>query len=188
MTSSFYEKGPWPPAREAYVGDQLLSIETVSTAHQEVLVSAYLDNEKVYQTHMPAASASHGISEGPWNYTGHWALVILDGDRTVEGYLEPVSRMVHDGQDMNTLHSYEQSLNFVALDDRSFYFYRKDGEIGISVDGQEIPRGYDEILQHRCCSFAVFNPRNSRNMVWFLARRAHQRYYVEAYVPDQGNE
>jgi hypothetical protein len=188
LTSNSYEKRPWPPGREsyAYVGNQLLSMEISDIAHQRELVSVYLDDSLAYQSQMFAAKATYGITDGPWSYGEHWALVILDGKQDSQGNDQQTTRVIQDGQDLNTVKGYEQSFQFTVLDDRPFFFYQKNKKIGISFDGQETTANYDEIPHYNCCSSALTNPRISMNMVWFFARRGDDWYYVEAYVPYAG--
>lgn len=186
LTSDSYEERPWPPGREpyAYVGDQLLFIESTSTAHQQGLISVYLDDKLAYQTEMHPVS-TYGTLDGPWSYNGHWAFVLLDAklDDNQENW-KMINRVVQDGQDLNTIKGYEQSFQFAVLNERPFFFYQKNGKIGISFDGQEMAANYDEIPHYNCCSPALLNPRVSMNMVWFFAKRGDDWYYVEAYVPD----
>jgi hypothetical protein len=186
LTRGGYAKRPWPAGRAPYLfaGDQLLSIERTSPAHQEILVSLYLDDELAYQSSMLSGAATYGDMDGPWSYGGHWAIVLLDGKRKEDGQIAPMNRVVIDGQDINTLHNYEQSFQFAVLDERPFYFYQREGRIGISFDGQEFAREYDEIPHYRCCSPALLNPHISMNMVRFFARRGEEWYYVEAYLPE----
>ena len=185
LTSNSYEKRPWLPGREPYpyVGDQLLSMEISDIAHQQELVSVYLDDNLAYQSQMFAARATYGITDGPWSYNGHWALVMLDGKQDAQGNDQQTTRVIQDGQDLNTVKGYEQSFQFAVLDDRPFFFYQKNEKIGISFDGQEMAENYDEIPHYNCCSSALTNPRISMNMIWFFAKRGDDWYYVEAYVP-----
>ena len=185
FTRDNFEKRRWPPGREPYlyVGDQLLSMEISSIAHRQIRVGVYLDDSPVYQSRMFAARATYGITDGPWSYNGHWALVMLDGKPDAHGNDLQGARVILDGQDLNTMNGYEQSFQFAVLGERPFFFYQRDGRIGISFDGREMAENYDEIPHYNCCSSAQLNPRVSMNMIWFLARRGRDWYYVEAYIP-----
>lgn len=186
LTFDGYKKRTWPPGKEpyAYVGDQLLSIEITSSAHQQGLISIYLDDALAYQTEMHPVS-TYGTFDGPSSYNGHWALVLLDAKQDEQGnWRQPFERVVQDGQDLNTTEGYEQSFQFTVLDNRPFYFYQKNEKINISFDGQDIIKDFDEIPHYRCCSPALLNPGISMNMIWFFARRGKDWYYVEAYIPE----
>lgn len=186
LTRDSFEKRLWPPGREpyVYVGDQLLSVEISTIAMRQELVSVYLDDNLAYQTEVNAAS-TYGTFDVPWSYNNHWALVLLDaklGDNQEDWKM--IDRVIQDGQDINEVKGYEQSFQFAVLDSRPFFFYQKNGKIGISFDGQEIDKEYDEIPHYNCCSPAMLNPRISMNMVWFFAQRDGKWYYVEAYIPE----
>ena len=185
FTKNSFEKRVWPPEREAYgyVGDKLLSMETISMAHEELLIKVYLDDPMVYESPILAGHPTYGLTDGPWTYKDHWALAILDGERVAQGEIASRNRIVQDGQDLNTTHGYEQSFQFAVLDERPFYFFQKEEKIGFSFDGKEFLQGYDEIPHYNCCSGALLNPRISMTMIWFFARRGEDWYYVEAYVP-----
>ncbi len=189
LTSDRFEKRPWPPEREpyAYVGDQLLSIEFTGIAHQQSLAKVSLDDNLVYQSEIHNVS-TYGDKDGPWVYKGHWAVVLLDAEKDDNGDWKMVNRVVQDGKDLNTEKDYKQSFQFAVLDERPFYFFQKDGKIGISFDGQEFFQGYDEVPHYNCCSPALLNPAFSMNMIWFFAHRDDHWYYVEAYVPTKDSK
>jgi hypothetical protein len=175
---------PRPPGREVrgYVGDKLLYTE-VSDAGQGVSrLQVYLGNESVYDTQFHNVS-TYAAFDGPWTYGNHWALVLLDAKPDAAQGPEPYDRFILDGQDINSAKGYEQSFQFAVLDGRPFYFFQKNGKIGISFEGKEIAENYDEIPHYQCCTPALLNPGNSMNMVWFFARRGNHWYYVEAYIP-----
>ncbi len=178
------EKRTWSSGREAkcYVGDRMLSIDVASVAHQQVTFSAYLDDTLAYQTELFPVS-TYGIYDGPWSYDNHWAIVLLDAEKDEADNWKQVNRVIVDGQDLNSVYGYQQSFQFAVLAGHPFYFYQKDGKIGISFDKAELPREYDEIPHYRCCSPALLNPGSSMNMIWFFAKRGPNWYYVEAYVP-----
>ncbi len=62
---------------------------------------------------------------------------------------------------------------------KPFHFFRKEGRIGFSYEGQEVLLGSDEISHYECCSGAELNPVSAENMVAFLAQRGGKWYYVE---------
>ena len=185
LTSDSFEKIPWPRGREPYLymGNQPLSVEITGLTHPELALKVYIGDKVTYQ------SIIHGITpygemDGPWSYNGHWALVIIGEKQDSQGNWKPVTRVIQDGQDLNLINGYEQSFQFAVLDNRPFYFFQKNGKIGISFDRREIAKDYDEIPHYSCCSPALLNPGISMNMIWFFAKRGDNWYYVEAYIPE----
>ena len=63
-----------------------------------------------------------------------------------------------------------------------FYFFEKDGQIGISFDDEILMLGFEEILHYGCCSAGMLNPIQAQNMVAFFAQREGTWYYVEIGV------
>ncbi len=172
-----FEKQPY-----GYAGDKLLSVEvtSVSTGHSKVNV--YLDDQPAYSSEFNDVSV-YGPLDGPWTYGDHWALVVIDAKSDGQQGWVPFTRLIQDGQDLTAAKGYQQAFQFSVLDGKPFYFYQKADKIGLSFDGQELAKDYDEVPHYSCCSDALRNPGNSMNMVWFFARRGNDWYYVEAYIP-----
>lgn len=186
FTRERFENSQWSVGRQpyGYVGDSLLSVERTNVSMGVSDLRVYLDNDLVYTSQYNSVS-TYEFFDGPRTYGNHWALVLLDAKPNAEQGPIPYDRLILDGHDVNGTKGYEQSFQFALLDGRPFYFYQKDGKIGISFDGQEIAKGYDEIPHYQCCISALLNPGISMNMVWFFARRGNDWYYVEAYIPGQ---
>lgn len=55
----------------------------------------------------------------------------------------------------------------------------KDGRVGVSHRGEELPLSYDDVLHGGCCEPAAFNPQSTSWGVRFHARRGVTWYYVE---------
>ncbi len=184
FTRELFEMRDWFVGRQpwAYVGDRVLSLELTHLSQPVSEVRVSLADQPVYNAQFNNVS-TYGAFDGPWSYGDHWALQLLDAQGSAEQGWEPVDRLIQDGQDVNTVKGYDQTFQFTVLDGRPFYFYQKDGKIGISFNGREIAKGYDEIPHYRCCIESLLNPGNSMNMVWFFARRGTDWYYVEAYLP-----
>ncbi len=183
-----FEARDWSVGRQPYgfVGDRLLSTEltNLSSSPRVAELRVYLDEQLVYQTQYNDVS-TYEFFDGPLTYNGHWALVLLDAKGSAQQGWERWDRLIQDGQDINQIKAYEHSFQLTLLDGRSFFFYQKNGKIGISFDEQEIAKDYDEIPHYQCCTEALLNPGTSMNMVWFFARRGNDWYYVEAYIPSQ---
>jgi hypothetical protein len=184
LTRDSFEKRT-SSGREAqcYVGDRMLSIESIQTDHQQYTFSVYLDNTLAYRSEFHLGTATFATYLGPWSYDNHWAIALLDSKKAGKDDWEPFNRIVLDGKDLNSLYGYQETFQFTLLGGHPFYFYQRNEKIGISFDGKRISREYDEIPHYNCCSPALLNPRSSMNMIWFFAKRGPNWYYVEAYIP-----
>lgn len=112
--------------------------------------------------------------QGLWTYGRHWALEIL--------YATPATwtgRIFIDGIMVNQDKGYDEAFGFQLLSDQPFFFYKRNGLIGISYDGREADLDYNEIPHYLCCSDSILNPIPAENMVAFFARRSETWYYVE---------
>ena len=112
--------------------------------------------------------------QGLWRYGGHWALEVLYADADTWA-----GQVYIDGEPINALKGYDEAFGFQLLDARPFYFYVREGSVGISYDGEEADLGYDEVIHYRCCAESMLNPLQAVNMVAFFASRAGTWYYVE---------
>ncbi len=117
---------------------------------------------------------------GLWTYQDHWTIEVLS--KLDLNLNNPVGDIYTDGVSLNQKLGYQDSFNFTYLNDQPFYFYKKDGKIGISFAGQAIPLDYNQVLHDGCCSAGVFNPGVSQNMVSFFAERDGAWYYVDVGV------
>lgn len=112
--------------------------------------------------------------QGLWTYGRHWALEIL--------YTTPkvwAGQIFIDGDLINQDKNYEEAFGFQLLSGKPFFFYQRDGKIGISYDGQEADLGYTSIPHYLCCAESVLNPIPAKNMVALFAQRGEDWYYVE---------
>lgn len=113
---------------------------------------------------------------------GSWVLEIAPGYLTGSGddiRREVVGRLYQNGELLNEKYGYEEMFGYQLLDDKPFYFYKMDGLIRLSYDGQDLPINYDEIPHYGCCSSAVLNPVAAPNWVGFFGRRGDIWYYTE---------
>lgn len=120
---------------------------------------------------------------GLWAYDDHWALeiahVILTRISPHEIGSHESGEVIRDGVPLNQRHGYEESFGFQLMKGKPFYFFKKQGRLGISYAGQEIMLGYTQIPHHGCCSASALNPQSAENMVAFFAQRDGVWYYVE---------
>jgi len=163
---------------QASVGGQPLELRHSGDLGDELQIT--LGDRLVYN--VLTRPCAFTMERGSWGYEGHWA-VELQLPNEQDPWLPTDGQIIQDGQDLNAACGYEESYNFALLGGKPFYFYRKEGGLGISYDGQELPLPYDEIPHYQCCSAGATNPETRPNLVWFFGRKGQQWYYVEAYVP-----
>ena len=182
LTRDHFDQRSYPAGiePEVYVGDRLLSMELAGSGNGGGMANIYLDKNLVYQG-KTGFVIPFGPTDGPWSFNGHWAIVVLVAGPNVQGGQPVIDHVVRDGEDLNTKYGYDQSFQFAVLDGRPFYFHQKAGKIDLSFDGRDITESFDEVPHYYCCSPALLNPHISMNMIWFLARRGQDWYYVEAY-------
>ena len=90
-----------------------------------------------------------------------------------------MGQSVRNGELLNEREGYQEAFGFQLMNGKPFYFFKRDGQIGISYDDQEMVLGYSSVPHYACCSAAERNPRKARNMVAFFAQRDERWYYVE---------
>jgi len=65
---------------------------------------------------------------------------------------------------------------------KPFYFFEKDGQVGISYNDEVFMLGYEKIPHYGCCSAGMLNPSRAQNLVSFFAQKDGAWYYVEIGV------
>lgn len=98
----------------------------------------------------------------------------------IEGII--LGEIFRSGESLSQLLDYDETFGFQILAGEPFYFYEKGDRIGLNYAGEEVLLGFDEVANHYCCGFGIYNPMHYENMVAFFASRAGKRYYVEAGV------
>ena len=161
------------PALKAPWGDDELIAVLVSNANMEQTIQVSRQDEIIFST--PAGMPSPVVPlQELWTYDDHWALEVLYATPTAwEGQIFIDGRLVNEDK------NYEEAFGFQMLADKPFFFYQRNGQIGISYDGQEADLGYTSIPHYLCCAESVQNPVHAENMVVFFAQREQTWYYVE---------
>ncbi|HSD84053.1 MAG TPA: hypothetical protein VLG46_09355 [Anaerolineae bacterium] len=83
---------------------------------------------------------------GLWAYGNRWALevahvtLIRIPPNTIDGV--EFGEVIQEGVALNQQKGYEESFGFQLLQGKPFYFFKRQGRLGISYDGQEIDLGY----------------------------------------------
>ncbi len=119
------------------------------------------------------------------NYDDYWVLELAQRVEKPDANVYFSGRVFIDGKPLNDQYGYEESFGFQTMAGKPFYFFRRDGQIGVAVDGQQVSLGYDDVPHYGCCSAGALNPRIARNMIAFFARRGDRWYYVEIGAFDE---
>ncbi len=126
--------------------------------------------------------------QGLWvDQTGGWVLEIAHITNTTQrsGIQSEVTGQIYqNGELLNQKLGYEEMFGYQLLDGKPFYFYKSDGLISLSYDGQALPLTYDEIPHYGCCSAAAMNPTAAPNWVGFFGRRGEDWFYTEIGIFD----
>lgn len=84
-----------------------------------------------------------------WEYNNHWVLenvyVTVNFDEKGNTTDNIVGQVARDGILLNKEYSYEEVFGFRLMKGKPFYFYKENGKIGISYDGQNYMLGFEEI-------------------------------------------
>jgi hypothetical protein len=133
---------------------------------------------------LPAGDSSPiGTLRGLWAYNQHWVLEFahvtnsIGADNGVSS--DAVGQIFQDGVLLNERNSYQAAFGFQTMNGRPFYFFKRDGQIGVVFDGQETLLGYNAVPHYGCCSAAEENPRTYVDGITFFAQRAGRWYYVD---------
>lgn len=155
------------------------------------VVENFRDNQsfvEVYRNDRLEMSIAAGVISPINNFKGIWVLDgrwILEVAHVEENPVTPNAafvvwgEIIHDGESLNEKHGYDEAFDFQILNGNPFYFFRKDGVLGFSYDGEETLLGYSAIPHYQCCSGAAFNPHHAENMVAFYTSKDEQDFYVE---------
>lgn len=157
------------PALRARLGSQTL---TARYQRGELVDSVILqsDGREIHRVEIGTPSPIEAL-RGLWTYDGHWVLETAYVTHDSFG-----GRITRDG----TTLQYDEAFDFQLLGGRPFFFFSRQGRIGISYANEELDVHYDEVPHYGCCSAAALNPLHAEDMLAFFARRGSTWYYVEA--------
>jgi hypothetical protein len=143
-----------------------------------------LNGEEIYRVNIGPGSPVTAL-RGLWVYDDHWVLETVHATLHEENNIvdtQAIGQISQDGELLNTRYGYDEMFGFQLMAGRPFYFFRQNGKLGFSYDGQVVAAGYDEIPHYHCCSSGALNPVRAMNMVAFFAQRENAWYYVEIGV------
>lgn len=151
-----------------------------------IAIEVLLDDKVIYTADGGKGNTPYYNLQGLWEYNDHWVLehvyVTVTVDEKGNTTDNIIGQVVRDGVLLNKEYSYEEVFGFQLMKGKPFYFYKENGKIGISYEGQNFIMEFEEIPRYNCCSPAELNPRQSQNMVSFFARKGEIWYYVEIGV------
>jgi hypothetical protein len=136
------------------------------------------DNAEIFRLVIENPVPTYPSLLGLWVYKDEWFIETTRSNKTGE-YPYAVGDIFQTGQSLNMLYGYDESFGFQLLAGKPFYFYKKDGKIRASYDGQDMLVQYDELPHYLCCSAGGINPIKSENMVSFFGKKGNKWYYVE---------
>jgi hypothetical protein len=93
-----------------------------------------------------------------------------------------IGHLVKNGVSLNEQYSYEEAFGFQWMQGKPFYFFEKNGQIGVSFDENETMLGFEKVEHYGCCSAGFLNPTPSQNMLSFFAQKDNTWFYVEIGV------
>jgi hypothetical protein len=177
-------------------GSDLVARQVYNETGSDGWVAVARDGEEIYRIGIGPGSPVTAL-RGLWVYDDHWVLEtaritrpkgtqIQEGNTIHVTYPDAVGQISQDGELLNERlnggYGYEEMFGFQLIAGRLFYFFKQDGKIGFSYDGQVVMAGYDDIPHYLCCSSGELNPVVAKNMVAFFAQGDQVWYYVEIGV------
>jgi hypothetical protein len=164
-------------------GQPLVAEQFFTDNYSDSYVQVTLSGNEIFR--IPTGPASPVPSlRGLWVVGNHWALetilINLAGDNVTTPFA--MGQVSLDAVLQNQAKGYQETFGLQTMAGKLFYFFKKDGKIGYSYDGQETMLGYDEILHYNCCSESALNPVQAQDMVAFFARTGDTWYYSELGV------
>lgn len=155
--------------------------QTYSVDGKNDRVTVTKNGTEIYKVDTGRNSTAIGL-KSLWVVDGHWVLEIGKTIKidpfTIEG------QIIEDGVLLNEKYGYEAAFGFQTIHGKPFYFFKREGKIDASYDGQEIALGYDEIPHYGCCSSAELNPDQRPDMVAFFGIMGKTWYFVQIGTPD----
>lgn len=148
------------------VGDSVVYARLNSAFEVEVV----RDHQVVYtyrnpRTHQMADFAA--MVQGLTDWNGQWVLETFEEEVFVEG------------DSLNERLGYSDIFEFRLIAGKPFFFFRQDGKVHVSYDGQVLPLEYDKVHHYGCCDSSAYNPQGSDRMISFFALRGGQWYFVD---------
>ena len=146
----------------------------------EVIIKVSLGDEEVLSVNVGVGTPLNNL-HGLWVTNEDWYVEVAYTTLST-GPDTPIDirgEVFKNGISLNEQYGYEETFGFQPLDEKPFYFFLKDGEIGINYAGEVSMLGFDSVQHYACCSAGSFNPKAYLTMVTFFASKGLRNYYVE---------
>jgi len=160
-------------------GRQLTAAQIESGGEMTVIFK--LDDEEVLSVNCGAVSPVDPL-RGMWVIGKDWYVEVAHVENEVTGNVvtaKAAGEIFMNGVSLNEQFGYDETFGFQPLADNPFYFFAKDGQIGIYYAGETYQLGFESVSHYACCSGAAFNPKAYLTMVTFFAQANNREYYVE---------
>lgn len=146
----------------------------------EVIITVSLGDEEVLSVNVGVGTPLNNL-HGLWVISEDWYVEVAHTTLATvpDTPIDIRGEVFKNGISLNEQYGYEETFGFQPLDDKPFFFFLKDGEIGINYAGEDSMLGFDHISHYACCSAGIFNPRAYLNMVTFFASKGLRNYYIE---------
>jgi hypothetical protein len=171
----------FPPP--VFLGNDVLTAQEVytDTANgSSGQVNVNLGSREVFTTAIGMPSPVSAL-RGLWSDGTNWLLEVARARGNTDAF-QVMGEIYLNGISLNQKFGYQATFEYQLLGDKTFYFYQKNYQIGISYDNQVLPLGFDEIPHYGCCSGAELNPRKYASLIDFFARKGQSWYFVEAFI------
>ncbi len=146
--------------RYAYASDHLFPVGSASQA------IVYQNDEAIYSLTIPQPGPAGDPVQSLWTWQGHWVM-------------EAGNVVVQDGVLQNAKLGYDEMFAWHLVNEKSFYFFSKNGAYGISYGGQTLPERFDDIIHGLlCCEPASYSPESLSVGAWFYGLKDKTWYRV----------
>lgn len=147
----------------------------------ELIVTFSMDEEEVLSVNAGDVSPVTNL-RGMWVIGEDWIVEVAHTENQTNDNVittAATGEIFMNGVSLNEQFGYDETFGFQPLNEKPFYFFSKDGEIGISYAGEVSMPGFESVGHYACCSGAAFNPKAYLTMVTFFGSKGKQGFYVE---------
>ena len=142
--------------KPVFLGDALLSVE-INRADPTNRIMLKKEDSVIYTYISSMPDGAVGEIDGLYAWDGRWVMLVN-------------GTLIIDGEIMNERLGYGEIFGWQLLDDKPFYFFEKNGKIGINYDGQEQNLWFTHLFHAPFCPTCPVGTVNGNNeLVWFWA-------------------
>jgi len=163
-----------------FVGDEVLTAQEVfipEPAKMQVAVRSGGNDLRTVDAGVPSPVSN---LRSLWSDGLQWGVEVAQVESAGENF-NVTGVLYLGGESLNAQKGYEEAFQYTTLNGKPFYFYKKNGSIGVAYNWKEQPLQLDEVPHYLCCSTGALNPRDLNGMITFFARRGEQWYYGQVY-------